>query len=451
MFDESLFDQVPAEPLKEGDFLYDYEVKSSWERSPYIYKIVGVSAALNLLIVLVAGQTSLLTAKGCDSPLVGRMCQVLDTVYIGTKLFSTEREYADAVYEKTELEDADITFVDVSGLEAPLEYPEGYFKIANPEQAMASADYFSNPAAGFPSFPTTPYNQGPPPSSGGLINTKPNIPKSNPDPVEGELPTFGDSNTDTANNRKGRGGRPSANANNSVADTNSNSGGSSETNGNSAQNAEEEAKADQYGVYINKRPIKDQAKETLEQLDGNKVQLDKSFKVVVSGSLGLGKDGKTIVLKDPKRVPVDKNVPNDPAMVKLVEDWITAIGDAGWLGYLTRVEPKPKNVVITVEQNETELIASIKADQPTEAQANTQSSSLGLLLAGASALTKGDEQAFLQKASVKADGRSFVLNFVIPKQEAQEMIQRKLAEEKAKAAQPNSTAGVEPKNSTSGK
>ena len=44
--------------------------------------------------------------KGCESPLVGRVCDVLDTVYVSSMLFGTDRDYVDAVYDKTELGDA---------------------------------------------------------------------------------------------------------------------------------------------------------------------------------------------------------------------------------------------------------------------------------------------------------------------------------------------------------
>jgi hypothetical protein len=208
---------------------------------------------------------------------------------------------------------------------------------------------------------------------------------------------------------------------------------------------QDEAKDDRYGVFINKRPTKDQAKVTLDLVDKNAVKLDSSFKVSISGTLGLAKDGKTVILKNPKPV-IDKNIPNDPAMVKFVQDWIIAVSDAGWLGYFKRIPPEPKNVIITVEQNDTDLIASVRADQPSENQARTSASSLNLLIAGAAALTKGDEQAFLQKAVVVPDGKNYVLNFSIPKQQAQEMIQRKLAEAKAPPAQPSSTAVISTEN-----
>ena len=454
MFEESLFDQAPVEPPKEGDFLHDYEVKSSWEASPYIYKIFGASAILNLLIIAIVGQSSLLTAKACDSPLVGRVCQVIDTVYVGSTLLGTDREYVDAVYDKTELGDADITFVDVSGIEPPLEYPEGYFQIANPEQAMMTdtAMVYDSSTA-FPGFPSPSYNPVPPPStsSPGLVNTTPVIPKSNPNPVSGELPTFGDTETKTP--RKGRGGRipkTGGNSETANANTNTNTNGNPTLDANATANANpEEAQPDKNGVYINKRPLKDQAKSTLVQIDEKKVKLDKPFRVVISGTLGLGKDGKTVVLKNPKPLPVDKNFPNDPAMVKLVQDWILAVGDAGWLGYLDKL--KSKNVIITVEQNDQALVASVQADQPSENDARQAASGLNTLLAFAVPMAKGDEQTFLKKASVTSNGKTFVLNFNIEKPLVQEMIQRKLAEEKENKSEPSSTAAVKPSNNAAAK
>src|SRR5688572_18787474 len=146
MFEHSLYEpEQVVSPLQEGDLFYDYEIKN-WELTPRIYRILGIAAGVNLLAILIIGQTSLLTMKGCDSPLVGGVCSVLDTIYVGSKLFSSEREYVDAVYEKTELGDSEITFVDVSGETPPLSYPEGYFQIANPEEFAMQQQMALNPA-----------------------------------------------------------------------------------------------------------------------------------------------------------------------------------------------------------------------------------------------------------------------------------------------------------------
>jgi hypothetical protein len=277
----------------------------------------------------------------------------------------------------------------------------------------------------------------------GLLNTPQIMPNSNPNPIEGDLPTdpLGGSSENPTIPRKGkRGNRPfggtTANAN-----TNSNNptlGNSNTSNANVGENADE-AKLDQWGVYINKRPTKDRIPDSIEKIKNEVIKIDTPFKVTISATLGPGKDGKTIVLKNPKPIPSETSTTN-PEMVKFVQDWIIAVGDAGWFGYLTRIDPKPKNVIITVEQNDTELIASVKADQPTEESAKTQSSALGLLLQGAAVIAKDDEQAFLKKASVTYEGKSFVLNFKIPKSEANGLIMRKLTESNDKEPKPEGNA-----------
>jgi hypothetical protein len=440
MFEQELYayedSQAVAEP---GDLFYNYEVKP-WNFGPRLYKIIGLSAIANLLILVGFAQGNLLMRRGCDAPFVGHVCEVLDTVYVATAMFGTEREYVDAAYEKTELADADITYIDVSNVDPPLSYPEGYFQIANPEQytmqqaGVDTASSFSNSFPGFNSNPTT---------DNPLINTPQILPKSNPDPIKGGIPdspfgSFGDE-PPVSGTRKGRGGRIKVPSNsNTNTDTVAKNDSNTNTDANpTVTNPEDEAKADQFGIFINKRPLKDYAKGAVEKVDANEVKLDNSFKVVVSGTLGLGKDGKTIVLKNPKPLPT-QTAPNDPAMVKLVQDAILAVGDAGWFGYLDKL--KAKNVVITVEQNNDVLVASVRADQPTESDAKQAASGLNTILAIAVPAAKGDEQTFLRQAAVTAEGKTFVLNFNIPKSLAQELIQRKLAESKEPKGEPNSTA-----------
>jgi hypothetical protein len=224
--------------------------------------------------------------------------------------------------------------------------------------------------------------------------------------------------------RKSRGKKSNANANKSVAQNNSNSN-TNATAEPPTPETEDVAQADKFGIYINKRPMKDKAKETLADVEAKKVSLDKPFKVTITGTLGLGKDGKTVVLKNPKPI-ADKNVKNDPVMEKLVQDWILAVGDAGWFGYLDKL--KAKQLVITIEQNDTELVASVKADQPDANYASTAASGLNSLLQIAATQVKDDEKTFLEKANVKTEGKTFVLNFAIPKPVVQQMIQRKLNE-----------------------
>lgn len=415
--------EAPSEPLREGDLFYNHEV-GEWKFDNRIFAILGISLLLNLSFLGVVAQTNVLMAKGCDSPWVGRVCQVLDMAYVGTILFGTDREYADAAYERTQMEDLEVTWIDQTGVEPQFQYPEGYFyqEPSADTIAMDPNSAYSLPPGMTPTNPTQ--------SGSSLIDTPQALPKDNPNAVTGKVPDspfdLTGTDTDTAkatSPRKSRGKKGNANANNQgVAQNNTNTNANPET---PAPDAEDVAKADKFGIYINKRPMKVKAKETLADVEAKKVTLDKPFKVTVTGTLGLGKDGKTVVLKNPKPV-TDKNVKNDPAMEKLVQDWILAVGDAGWFGYLDKL--KAKQLVITVEQNDTELIASVKADQPDANYASTAASGLNSLLQIAATQVKDDEKTFLEKANVKTEGKTFVLNFAIPKPVVQDMIQRKLNE-----------------------
>jgi hypothetical protein len=453
MFEQELFSQELSEvQTHPGDLFYNYEIKN-WNFTPRLYKILAGSAIFNILALITIASSGVLTTRGCDSPFVGRVCQVLDTVYIGSLLFGTEREYADVDYTKTELEDADVTFVDVTGVTPPLAYPAGYFQLANPEQQFAD---MTDPALGNGFVaPGIPYSN---PTIGGqgLINTPAIKPNANPNAVVGDLPTDGPLGPSTDNptipgNRKGRrGGKVS---DNTTADANTKN--PKDTNANTANPADGEnpdvATEDKNGIFINKRPMREKAKESIEKIEAQAVKIDAPFKVVLSATLDLGKDGKTYVLKNPKPVPSNPPVKNDPVMEKFVQDWILAVGDAGWFGYLTRVQPQPKNLIITVEQNDMELVASVKADQPSENQAKTSSSSLAFLLNLYAATASGDDQVFLKQASVSTEGKNFVLNFKLPKPQVQEMIMRKLAESKEKEAKPNGNAEAKPNDNTARK
>lgn len=444
MFEKELYEHEAARiRSEEGDLFHGYELKG-WNPSPRLYKIVAISTIANILGLIVFAQGSFLTMRGCEAPFVGRVCSVLDTVYVGSVLFGTDREYADAVYEKTELEDAEITFVDVSGETPPLSYPEGYFQIANPEryamqQDMAMNDGMPYPDSGFAPIPS-PGND--------LLNTVPEVPRSNPNPVKGNISddlikVEGDEDTKPD---AGKGKKPDSETSENKTDSNS------KTQADKAQvpeNPQDEAKIDQFGVYINKRPLKDYAKDASEKIESSGVKLENPFKVVIAGTLGVGKDGKTIVLKNPKPVPSQSPQVNDPEMVKLAQDAILAVGDAGWFGYLDKL--KAKNIVITVEQNDTILTASIRADQPTENDAKQAASGLNAILAIAVPASKGDEQTFLKMAKTTSDGKSFILNFEIPKPLVQEMIIRKLAESKDKENKPNGSAMINPEEKTAAK
>src|SRR5690606_23470543 len=109
MFEQQSYTSEAQAPVPDDGVLFNnYEIKT-WEMSPRLYKILAASAIFNILAVVVIAQSNLLTMKGCDSPFVGRVCQVLDTVYVGAVLFGTERDYVDVEYDRIDLGSAEIT------------------------------------------------------------------------------------------------------------------------------------------------------------------------------------------------------------------------------------------------------------------------------------------------------------------------------------------------------
>ncbi len=469
MFEQSIFESEPVnEPtpeLQEGDLFQNYELRS-WVPSPRLYKILGASALANILVLLVFSQTSLLTAKGCDSPLVGSVCQVLDTVYIGSLLLGTKREYADAAYDRTELADADITYIELPPEGSKLSYPDGYFQIANPEMFVAQQDPanngFQQDIPGFPNIPTMRPNP-----ANSLLNTTPNYAKPKKDVVDGDLPTGFDDNPTVGQNKPGLNKRhPSTNTPTNLPALkpgeiapgipgNANTNVTVDPNNPTIANkTEDQGVEDRNGMSINRRPVNDKAAETIAEVDAGKVKLDQPFRVVITGTLGLAKDGKTIVLKDPKPAPPDKNFPSDPALTKLAQEWVVAVGDAGWYGYLGLLDEKKgvgKAVVITIEQNDATFVANLRAEQKDANRANTTAASLGTIMNLGIDYVSEDERTFLKSTKTASDGKFLVVNFEMTKPQVQELIQRKLAETKEKQAQPNSTAVVGPQNKSAGK
>ncbi len=125
--------------MQEKDILQGYEV-GRWEFNPRIYKIIAASTVLALLPLFVLSQTNLLSASACESPFVNRVCQVLDTVYVGAKILAKDTGYVEKEYEDLQLkENNEVVWINETNIEPKLEYPTGYFEIANRDELAALA------------------------------------------------------------------------------------------------------------------------------------------------------------------------------------------------------------------------------------------------------------------------------------------------------------------------
>lgn len=438
MFEQSIYEvNEPAPPAEAGDFLYHYEVRT-WDWTPRFYKIVGAVAVVNLLLLVGVAQTSLLTTKGCDSPFVGRVCSVLDAVYVGSTLFGTDREFVDKQYERVELggSDVDITMIDVGGENAPLSYPEGYFQIANPEeyQAMLAAQNDPNGlnsgmfAPGIP-----PSNPFPRPSTGSdLTNTKPKYAKPNKDSVVGDLPTFGDSDAkpkdekDTAN-KDGIPGIP--NSNGVKVDSN-----------NPTVNPTDPATAGQ----LNRLPFKDLAKMVNELSDDKRAAvLNSQFIVEASGKLN--KDGHL----DKKSFRFTRAESTDKEAVAVLKRSIEAFNESGFLVYLS--ELAGKTLSLSMQQDQTTLGARVVSQLESPESAAGKATGLRIFAdlarkqkeqdiakmqsvndpANAEKLQDAlDDLALLNATTIASDGRNLVIQLNVPKEMIQKIVDRKLAKER---------------------
>lgn len=447
MFEQSLYEQPTpetsaVETTEEGGLFSTYEIKN-WSLGPRIYKIIGMSVLANVLALAVFSTTSLLTMKGCDSPLVGSVCSVLDTVYVGTLLFGTDREMVDQDYEKTELADAEIIFTGMTPESEKVSYPEGYFQIANPIEYQAKLDAMnamnqvnmgSDPtqpgyvAPGIPvGIPTNPSRSG-----GSLFDTKPKIPKRNDNLVAGIPSSIDEVNDATPNKgpRKPPFGKPTNGGIKPNPTTDGSLKPEPDPNANAGNNDPADGPvADKNGVILNKRPLKVFAEKNKPKIAN--LTPESVFKVTVSADLGPGKDSKgkeidTIVLKNV--VPVEQVAGNkkDMDMVKLTLDGLLALGDSGWMGYLHRVGVK--KVLITVDQNATDFKVTIKADQPDENTAKAMAKGLGTYLSVGQAGAAGDDKLFLDAASLSAEGKAFFVNIKLDTPIVVDLIKRKMAE-----------------------
>ena len=453
--------------MQEQELFQSYEVKN-WNFSNRIYKILAFSAVFNILALLIIGQTNLLTTKGCDSPLVGKVCQVIDTLYVSGKILTTDSTYVSDPYTPTELtENDEITFVNVAD---KLYYPEGYFGLSNPELAQLNPDEsFPTNTDGFQDIPGIP---NPTTGGGGLMNQKQELPPANSGGIIGDLPTspYGTVNGNNPttkfpkNQKVNRQKNPTIPGNVSpnklptfkkpdiTADKDNTDKENKDPNQTPVKNETVP------GVVINKIPLKKLASDFKAKVEKKEVDLTQNFTVVADGVLT--KEGTLDVTIDKKtKQPKSRILKSEgnAQMIEVAKQAIEAIGDSGWLGYL-RAQGIEK-INFTVVQDNDNLQVIITSDLATPERANTVSSGIGGVISAALLLDKNgikklgeDEKVLLSNAKTAvnpANTKQFVLNFVLPKATAQEMITRKLNEpEKPEDTKAQSTAPVTVGNKT---
>lgn len=431
--------------MNDKDFLQGYEIKN-WEYSPRIYKVIAVAVVFNLLSLFGLSQTNLLSASACESPFVNRVCQVLDTVYVGTKLFSGEKDYVVKDYNQTQIDDADVVWVDSTNVQPQLNYPTGYFEVANRDE-IAARNALLNPENTFDN-PTTlpPFTPAPNPtpapkvntpyrrksnSGGGLLGRKQKVPNKIKDPVKGEidddLVQFED---DTKDNKD----------NNATADKD----GKKPPKKNPIADKVDNKSNSVADIEINKKPLQDFADTIVVKWAKKEVDLNNQFVVRMRGSLTA--DGKL----DRNKSRFDTSVEQgDKEMIKVAKAAIEAVGDSGWLGYLRNLGAK--EITITLMQNEQNLVVRVESETKSESEAKTLASGANTLISTTKQFVKlgEDETKLINAAKTPTyQGKVFILDFQMTKPEAQEMMNRKLTEAWAKKQKEQNGNQTQPNGTT---
>ncbi len=411
--------------MQDQEFLQNYEI-GRWELNPRIYKILGLSVVIVAVTILGLGRTNLLHAKACDSHYIGQVCQVLDTIYVGSKIFTGDTDYVVKDYNKTSIKDSDVIWVDQTGEGPKFSYPEGYF-YKEPVTDPLDPNYSLGDSITPPSS-NSQIEIIPPPSNNnsGLLGRRQNLPKKNPNTVDGDPPNS------ILGNRSGKDDTDKTdkpdNSDNNTADKNKTGdkadGKKDPVEDNVAKNSDPVK-----GLDINKKPLLDFADEVLVKWEAKKVDLSQQFRVKLVGTLTT--NGRL----DPKKTRYTEAI-GDAGMVEVAKRAIESVGDSGWLDYLGRFDVKTLNMVFA--QNDSQLVAVVDSDLPSSEKANTAASGLRGIIQAALLLhsngikkLKDDEVVLLKAASISSEGKKLKINFNLPKPTAQQMIDGRLKEYQA--------------------
>lgn len=366
---------------------------------------------------------------------------VRDAFYIAGVLAGAPTQvYIDKEYELGVIEDAIV--LDVSG---PLEYPDGYFALANGDalpptftesttqpqpEAVSVNNGFATDVSGFPltgfaqpsptPFPIpTPYpypnssivSSGFPPVNASPNSSLPKLPRRKKGARVAPLPSL-DETADAA---------PTPDKDETAKVTPSPKSAASPSPAPETQAA---------GFPINKKPLEDFGKTIKDRVLVKKdIDLNADFEVSLAGEFD--KSGKV-----QKLARVSKF--GDEEMIKVAEQMLLAVNESGWLKYLEDLyKDGNKNVLFSIKQDKNQVMFVIQAEEQTEGKANIRQNTLNNLIdmarTGVPGFFKplsGDEATIINNTSVKADGKQVIIKLDMKREIAQEMIDRKLKEVK---------------------
>lgn len=434
--------------MEEKELFENYE-HNVWEFTPNFYKIIGLAVVLNFLGLFAIGQFNIFSTRGCDTPYVGIVCQAMDSAYIASVFYGKGFEADSRPYDKIDIPDEEVvTVIDVTD---QLKYPDGYFALANPTENSENPsplDNFNTPIDPLNPTPSQKSDGELPPQVLPTPNDKVGKQEDVKSPWEfaddkpsSKTPSIAKVKTPKPTKTTIPNGSPKdlPDLGDKVATTKTPKPTPSPTPTPDVDGAKKD-----FNQKFNKKPLQDFADGVLAKLDStkpeDKVDLTQQFTVILDGTLT--DDGKF----DKDKTRFDKNkLTGNEQMINVAKSAIEAIGDSTLFSYLKALGVDKVN--ITLVQDDKQIYAIIKSNQPTEEKARTISSGFNGLITLANINTKDDKdvQALLKATKVKAEGKSFVINFSMPKDDAHKLIDQKLGESRQKKLQNNSD-GTKPES-----
>jgi hypothetical protein len=351
---------------------------SRWNLAMRDYKILALSLILSFLVFGGLFQSSALNTRACDTSIGSVVCSAVNAVLIAGRIVGTDAGFVDKDYVRTILDDSDLTSIGRMNFEL-LRYPEGYFLLASQKEIPPVAPSQAKEE----SRPTQPDPSGKTPSSVEDAGTA-------DEAIVGSV---------------------------------------------SGEDSEPELITDPAtGVEINRKVLRDYANYVKTKIDSESLDLEGAFTIVAEGILN--ERGRLDTSLDPRTGrPKSRIISSggDADMREVAKEAIAAVGDSGWLIYLRN--QGIEKIKFTVMQDGAEVRIKITSDQPTSENARTIASGLRGIIQTTLLLDKNnvrklgsDERLLLNSAKASVNRRQFVLDFVMTKAVAQEMIKRRLKE-----------------------
>ncbi|HMT08754.1 MAG TPA: hypothetical protein PKA82_12175 [Pyrinomonadaceae bacterium] len=178
----------------------------------------------------------------------------------------------------------------------------------------------------------------------------------------------------------------------------------------SASAQSNESKPDDYGIVINKRPMKVFAAEAGKAIQEGTVDLSSPVKFSLSANIVEQPKNSIVKLSN---VRLLEGSSGDVAMKKLAIDGILALGDSGWFGYLYKFGAT--NIRIDVEQDGTNFSVRLACKMKDESEATATSNALAALMSIGKSTATGEVAALINAATSSSKETDLLLNLALPK------------------------------------